>query len=77
MANVIETENVVGMVMRINDCMDAVDARTQQLQTNLRGCVNQQIALRGTDHDRAAATLITRIGRAASFAITAQQRHPG
>src|SRR5437867_10697931 len=63
--HVIETKEVIGMVVRIQDGVNEPDVFPQKLQPQFGGRVDQQVALRSGDENRATVALVAGIGRTA------------
>ncbi len=72
---VVEAEQVVGVVVREQHGVDDADALAEQLQAQLGRRVDEQIALRRADEDGAAIAVVARVGRAADGAVAADHGH--
>src|SRR5579875_1567701 len=72
---VVESEQVVRVIVREQHGMDEADTLAEQLQTQLRRRIDKQIALLGTNEHGAAIAMIARIGRLADRAVTADHGH--
>lgn len=74
--HVVEPKQVVGMFVREQHRMHQADAFAQQLGTQVGRGVNEQIAERQSQKDRAAGALVPRIDALADGTTAADGRHP-
>ena len=77
-ADVVQPEDVIGVAVREEDRIDALDAGGQRLLPEVRRRVDEDRGVTGNiDVDRGAQTRVSRIGRAADVAGAADHRHAG
>ena len=71
---VVQSEDVIGMLMGIEDGVNDSHILSQQLLAQVWGCVDQEVAFRQTDYCGTASAFIARIITAANLAATADGR---
>ena len=72
---IVEPEQMVGVLVRVDHRVDAADALAEQLHAQLGRRVDQQIALGQADDDAAARAAVARVGAGADRAVAADDRH--
>ena len=72
---VIEAEQVVGVVVREQDGVNHRDLLAEQLQPQLRRRVDEDVALGQADQDGAAVALVARVGGLAHGTVAADHGH--
>ena len=62
---VVEAEQVIGVVVRVDDRVHQLHVRAEQLQPQLGRRVDEDVAARRADEHRAAVAVVARVGRLA------------
>lgn len=73
---VVQSEQVVGVVVRVQRGVDEAHVFADQLQPQFRRRVDEQVAPRRANEHGAAITVIVRIGRLTDGAVAADHGHP-
>jgi hypothetical protein len=72
---IVDPEYVIGMGVRIQDCIHMLDALADRLFPEVRSGVDQNQPAVILDHDGRAGAAVMWIGRVADSAVTANRRH--
>ena len=72
---IIEAQDVVGMRVRVQNRIDAIDTGTQRLRAKVGPCINQHHMTVVAQRDRRPQTVVARVRRPADMAVTAQRWH--
>lgn len=72
---IVESKNMVGMPMRVNDGMDQIDFLAQQLDSQFRRRVDQEDTLTGSHGNTRASPIVVRIIGLADIAMATDDRY--